>query len=99
VPRRLGWARRSGSWRSSSCWWREKGVGTEWPSPAQGGCGHQAGLLALLEQALRQGWTARAACQALEVSELRIYRWLGRPARRPGARWQPDARPAGVGGR
>src|SRR5215203_4547683 len=27
--RRPGWARRSGSWRSSWCWWREKGVGAE----------------------------------------------------------------------
>jgi len=40
----------------------------------------KSGLLDLLEQALQQGWTARAACQVLEVSELRIYRWLGRRA-------------------
>jgi putative transposase len=38
----------------------------------------KAGLLDLLEQATRQGWTVRGACQVLEVSELRIYRWLGR---------------------
>jgi putative transposase len=38
----------------------------------------KAGLLDLLEQACGQGWTVRAACQALEVGELRIYRWLGR---------------------
>jgi transposase len=38
----------------------------------------KAGLLALLEQACGQGWTVRAACQVLEVSELRCYRWLGR---------------------
>jgi hypothetical protein len=40
----------------------------------------KAGLLDLLEQALQQGWTVRAACQVLEVSELRVYRWLGRQA-------------------
>jgi putative transposase len=40
----------------------------------------KAGLLDLLEQATGQGWTVRAACQVLEVSELRIYRWLGRRA-------------------
>jgi putative transposase len=38
----------------------------------------KAGLLDLLEQALKQGWTVRAICQVLEVGELRIYRWLGR---------------------
>jgi putative transposase len=40
----------------------------------------KAGLLGLLEQACGQGWTVRGACQVLEVSELRIYRWLGRRA-------------------
>jgi hypothetical protein len=40
----------------------------------------KAGLLGLLEQALKRGWTVRAVCQVLEVSELRIYRWLGRRA-------------------
>ena len=38
----------------------------------------KAGLLDLLEQACGQGWTVRGACQVLQVSELRIYRWLGR---------------------
>jgi putative transposase len=40
----------------------------------------KAGLLDLLVQALKQGCTVRAVCQVLEVSELRIYRWLGRRA-------------------
>jgi putative transposase len=40
----------------------------------------KAGLLALLEQACGQGWTLRAACQVLQVGELRVYRWLGRRA-------------------
>jgi transposase len=40
----------------------------------------KAGLLDLLEQSRKQGWTVRAACQVLEVGELRIYRWLGRRA-------------------
>jgi putative transposase len=38
----------------------------------------KSGLLDLLEQATRQGWTVRAACQVLELGELRVYRWLGR---------------------
>ena len=40
----------------------------------------KAGLLDLLEQATGQGWTVRAACQVLQVNELRVYRWLGRRA-------------------
>jgi putative transposase len=40
----------------------------------------KAGLLVLLEQAAGQGWTVRASCQALQVNEVRIYRWLGRLA-------------------
>jgi transposase len=40
----------------------------------------KSGLLDLLEQALKEGWTVRAACQVLEVNELRVYRWLGRQA-------------------
>lgn len=40
----------------------------------------KAGLLDLLEQALKRGWTVRAVCQVLEVSELCVYRWLGRRA-------------------
>jgi putative transposase len=44
----------------------------------------KSGLLDLLEQACKQackqGWTVRAACQVLEVNQLRIYRWLGRRA-------------------
>jgi putative transposase len=38
----------------------------------------KAGLLAVLGQATQAGWTVRGACQVLEVSELRVYRWLGR---------------------
>ena len=37
-------------------------------------------LLDLLEQACGQGWTVRGACQVLQVSELRVYRWLHRRA-------------------
>ena len=33
-----------------------------------------------LEQATGQGWTVRAACQVLQVNELRVYRWLHRRA-------------------
>jgi putative transposase len=38
----------------------------------------KSGLLDLLCQATQAGWTVRGACQVLEVSELRVYRWLGR---------------------
>src|SRR4029453_11386256 len=38
----------------------------------------KSGLLDLLEQALKQGWTGRGACQGVELGELRVYRWLGR---------------------
>jgi transposase len=40
----------------------------------------KTGLLVLLEQARQLGWTMRSTCQVLEVSELPIYRWLGRRA-------------------
>ena len=40
----------------------------------------KSGLLDLLEQACGQGWTVRGTCQVLQVSELRVYRWLGRRA-------------------
>jgi transposase len=53
----------------------------------------KAGLLDLLEQALKQGWTARAVCQVLEVGELRIYRWLGRRAANELADQAPGGRP------
>jgi transposase len=38
----------------------------------------KSGLGDLLRQATQAGWTVRGACQVLEVSELRVYRWLGR---------------------
>jgi hypothetical protein len=38
--------RRSRSWPSSCCWWREKGVGAEWPGPTQ--ALERAGLLDLV---------------------------------------------------
>jgi putative transposase len=53
----------------------------------------KAGLLALLEQACGQGWTVRATCQVLGVSELRIYRWLGRQAAGRLADHPPGGRP------
>jgi transposase InsO family protein len=40
----------------------------------------KASLLGLLEQAIEQGWTFRAACQVLELGEVRAFRWLGRRA-------------------
>jgi putative transposase len=40
----------------------------------------KAGLLALLEDAVDQGWTVRAACAALELGRRRAWRWLDRRA-------------------
>src|SRR5215204_5521029 len=41
----------------------------------------KAGLLGLLDDAVKQGWTLRRACRVLELGELRAYRWIGRRAR------------------
>jgi hypothetical protein len=98
-----GWARQSRSWPSSWCWWREKGVGTEWPGPAAGGRGHQgwaaglapAGLAAGLEGAGRlPGVGGRRAAHLPVAGQARRWR-----AGRPGPGWHPDAWPAGLGGR
>jgi Winged helix-turn helix len=53
----------------------------------------KAGLLTLLEQACGQGWRVRDTCQVLQVSELRIYRWLGRQAAGRLADHPPGGRP------
>jgi hypothetical protein len=53
----------------------------------------KSGLLDLLCQATQSGWTVRAACQALQVSELRSYRWLGRRAAGELADHAPGGRP------
>jgi putative transposase len=51
----------------------------------------KAGLLALLGNAVDQGWTVRAACAALELSQRRAWRWLDRRA----ADQLEDLRPGG----
>jgi len=67
-------------------------LGLSGPVPARVDQATKAGLLDLLEQATGQGWTVRAACQVLQVNELRVYRWLHRRAagelkdRAPGGR-------------
>jgi putative transposase len=53
----------------------------------------KSGLLDLLCQATQAGWTVRAACRVLEVSELRIYRWLGRRVTGELADQAPGGRP------
>src|SRR5512132_705783 len=101
--RRPGWARRSRSWPSSWCWWREKGVGTEWPGPAARGRGHQvwaagparAGLAAGLDGAGRLPGVGRQRTAHLPVAG-QARRWR---TGRPGPGWQPGARPAGLGDR
>jgi putative transposase len=40
----------------------------------------KARLLALLDHAMKAGWTVRAACGALELGETRAWRWLARQA-------------------
>jgi transposase len=73
----------------SWCWWRERASGLAGRVPPRVDQATKAGLLDLLCQATQAGWTVWAACQVLEVSELRVYRWLGRraagelPTRRP----------------
>ena len=51
----------------------------------------KAGLLALLEDAVDQGWTVRAACASLELDQRRAWRWLDRRA----ADQLADLRPGG----
>jgi putative transposase len=51
----------------------------------------KAGLLALLEDAVDQGWTVRAACEVLELGQRRAWRWLQRRA----ADQLADLRPGG----
>jgi putative transposase len=51
----------------------------------------KAGLLALLEDAVDQGWTVQAACAALELGQRRAWRWLDRRA----AERLEDLRPGG----
>ena len=40
----------------------------------------KAGLLVLLNHAVSEGWTVRAACTALELGQRRAWRWLERRA-------------------
>jgi transposase InsO family protein len=51
----------------------------------------KAGLLALLDHAVDQGWTVRAACAVLELGQRRAWRWLDRRA----ADQLADLRPGG----
>jgi transposase len=57
-----------------------KGVGAEWPGPGQGGCCHQGRAAGLAGAGLRAGLDGARGGQVLQVSELRVYRWLGRRA-------------------
>jgi hypothetical protein len=40
----------------------------------------KAGLLDLVDRAVEVGWSVASACRALELGELRAWRWLGRRA-------------------
>jgi hypothetical protein len=61
--------------------------------PARVDAATKAALLDLVAQATGQGWTLRAACRVLELSELRCYRWLGRRAADALADRSPGGRP------
>src|SRR6266511_1160440 len=67
-----------GAGRQAGAGGGKRALGLSGQVPPRVDAATKAGLLDLLEQALKQGWTVRAVCQVLEVGELRIYRWLGR---------------------
>ncbi|HYM52983.1 MAG TPA: integrase core domain-containing protein [Candidatus Dormibacteraeota bacterium] len=46
--------------------------------PARVDAATKAGLLDLLDAAVAQGWTVRAACRLLELGEIRAHRWRTR---------------------
>jgi putative transposase len=46
--------------------------------PARVDAATKTALLGLVDQATGQGWTVRAACRALQLSERRVWRWLAR---------------------
>jgi transposase len=101
--RRPGWARRSRSWPSGCCCWREKGVGAEWPGPAQGGCGHQGRAAGPAGAGLRAGLDGAWGLPGAGGQRAARVPVVGPPRRRrtrgPGAWWQPAAWAAGLGGR
>jgi putative transposase len=68
-------------------------LGLSGPVPPRVDQATKSGLLDLLCQATQSGWTVRAACQVLEVSELRTDRWLGRRAAGELADQAPGGRP------
>jgi putative transposase len=55
-------------------------LGLSGRAPSRVDAATKAGLLALLDQALDQGLTFRGGCQALELGEMRAWRWLERRA-------------------
>lgn len=58
------------------------------PIPARVEASTKAGLLALVDHAVGQGWTLQAVCEVLKISRRRVERWQHRRAdladRRPG---------------
>ena len=58
------------------------------PVPARVDATGKAGLLALVDHAVGEGWTLQAACEVLKISRRRVERWQSRRTnledRRPG---------------
>ena len=58
------------------------------PVPIRVDATGKAGLLALVEHAVEQGWSVQAACEVLKISRRRVERWQHRRAdlvdRKPG---------------
>src|SRR5215217_7859821 len=80
-----------------------KGVGAEWPGPAQGGCGHQGRAAGPARAGLRAGLDGAWGLPGAGAGRAARLPVAGPPGRRRTrgscAWWPPDARPAGLGGR
>lgn len=50
------------------------------PVPARVDACVKAGICDLVDHAVERGWSARSACQVLDVDDLRVARWQGRRA-------------------
>jgi putative transposase len=55
-------------------------LGLTGPVPRRVEAEAKAGLLALVDDAVGQGWSLRRACRVLEVGHARVVRWRDRQA-------------------
>src|SRR5436309_13572919 len=79
-----------------------KGVGAEWPGPAQGGSGHQGRAAGPAGAGLEAGLDGAGGLPGVGAGRAAHLPVAGPPGRRRTGRscawWPPDARPAGLGG-